>query len=61
MRFPVFNLADVCIDIGVGLLLIAAWRNRKTGRTQTPASETVEAEAAVATEATVNSGMGEKI
>ena len=31
-RFPVFNCADVCIDIGIGLLLIAAWRNRKAAK-----------------------------
>jgi signal peptidase II len=31
-RFPVFNCADVCIDIGVGLLIIAAWRNRKAAK-----------------------------
>jgi signal peptidase II len=28
IQFPVFNVADVCIDIGVGLLLISAWRNK---------------------------------
>jgi signal peptidase II len=38
-RFPVFNCADVCIDVGVGLLIIAAWRNRRTGKADgTPSS-----------------------
>jgi signal peptidase II len=32
VRFPVFNCADVFIDIGVGLLIIAAWRNIQTNK-----------------------------
>jgi signal peptidase II len=34
IRFPVFNVADVCINIGIICLLIAAWRtpNKSNGR-----------------------------
>ena len=32
VRFPVFNCADVFIDVGVGLLIIAAWRNIQTNK-----------------------------
>ncbi len=40
-RFPVFNCADICIDIGVGLLIIAALRNRQAAKPAT-ASESVD-------------------
>jgi len=29
-EFPSFNVADICINIGAGLLLLDLWRNRKT-------------------------------
>jgi signal peptidase II len=28
-EFPSFNVADICIDVGAGLLLIDLWRSRK--------------------------------
>jgi signal peptidase II len=32
IQFPVFNVADICIDVGVGLLVIAAWRNKSLAK-----------------------------
>lgn len=29
VSFPVFNLADVCIDVGIGLIIIFALKNRR--------------------------------
>ncbi len=29
-QFPVFNVADVCIDIGIGLIIIFALRNKQS-------------------------------
>jgi len=36
IRFPIFNIADVCINIGIICLLIAAWRPpaKANGRSQ---------------------------
>jgi signal peptidase II len=36
IRFPIFNVADVCINIGIVCLLIAAWRTptKANGRSQ---------------------------
>ncbi|MCW5821164.1 MAG: signal peptidase II [Cyanobacteria bacterium TGS_CYA1] len=34
MNFPIFNVADICIDIGIGLLYIALWQNHKKEKAQ---------------------------
>lgn len=32
IQFPVFNIADVCINIGIACLLISAWRGSGNGQ-----------------------------
>lgn len=34
INFPIFNVADICIDIGIGLLYIALWQNHKKEKAQ---------------------------
>lgn len=29
VNFPIFNVADICIDVGIGLLYIALWQKHK--------------------------------
>jgi len=34
VNFPIFNVADICIDIGIGLLYIALWQKHKLEKAQ---------------------------
>lgn len=34
INFPIFNVADICIDIGIGLLYIALWQKHKQEKAQ---------------------------
>ena len=39
IQFPIFNLADVCINIGIACLLIAAFRQPVNGKPNGPGSQ----------------------
>jgi signal peptidase II len=46
VSFPVFNIADICIDVGIGLIIIFAIKGKRAGRTATSNASTSKSSAA---------------